>query len=99
MRSLFSKFGIVQTCIVNTDKRHAFIKMISRQDAIAAREGMESYKTGDMQLRVSFLSCALPAPLCSITLLAIANMHQKSRHVGGSDLGPATAVTIRLESV
>lgn len=51
LRSLFSKFGIVQTCIVNTDKRHAFIKMIGRQDAIAAREGMESYKTGDMQLR------------------------------------------------
>ncbi|KAL4927808.1 Nrd1 complex RNA-binding subunit [Aspergillus undulatus] len=51
LRSLFSKFGIVQTCIVNIDKRHAFIKMISRQDAISAREGMESYKTGDMQLR------------------------------------------------
>ncbi|GIJ85414.1 hypothetical protein Asppvi_004271 [Aspergillus pseudoviridinutans] len=51
LRSLFSKFGIVQTCIVNVDKRHAFIKMISRQDAISAREGMESYKSGDMQLR------------------------------------------------
>ncbi|KAL4801553.1 hypothetical protein BDV18DRAFT_148816 [Aspergillus unguis] len=51
LRSLFGKFGIVQTCIVNVDKRHAFIKMISRQDAINAREGMESYKTGDMQLR------------------------------------------------
>ncbi|KAL4870180.1 hypothetical protein BDV12DRAFT_166331 [Aspergillus spectabilis] len=51
LRSLFSKFGLVQTCIVNVDKRHAFIKMISRQDAISAREGMESYKTGDMQLR------------------------------------------------
>ncbi|KAL4812829.1 hypothetical protein BDW67DRAFT_169411 [Aspergillus spinulosporus] len=51
LRSLFSKYGVVQTCIVNVDKRHAFIKMISRQDAINAREGMESYKTGDMQLR------------------------------------------------
>ncbi|KAL2817230.1 hypothetical protein BDW59DRAFT_152826 [Aspergillus cavernicola] len=51
LRSLFGKFGLVQTCIVNTDKRHAFIKMISRQDAIQAREGMESYKSGDMQLR------------------------------------------------
>ncbi|EAW14681.1 Nrd1 complex RNA-binding subunit [Aspergillus clavatus NRRL 1] len=51
LRSLFGKFGIVQTCIVNIDKRHAFIKMISRQDAISAREGMESYKSGDMQLR------------------------------------------------
>ncbi|PYH98361.1 hypothetical protein BO71DRAFT_406191 [Aspergillus ellipticus CBS 707.79] len=51
LRSLFGKFGVVQTCIVNIDKRHAFIKMISRQDAISAREGMESYKSGDMQLR------------------------------------------------
>ncbi|RAL07309.1 Nrd1 complex RNA-binding subunit [Aspergillus homomorphus CBS 101889] len=51
LRSLFSKFGIVQTCIVNIDKRHAFIKMISRQDAVNARDGMESYKSGDMQLR------------------------------------------------
>ncbi|KAE8348249.1 hypothetical protein BDV28DRAFT_101551 [Aspergillus coremiiformis] len=51
LRSLFGKFGIVQTCIVNIDKRHAFIKMISRQDAVSARDGMESYKSGDMQLR------------------------------------------------
>ncbi|KAL5355445.1 hypothetical protein BJX96DRAFT_48851 [Aspergillus floccosus] len=51
LRSLFGKFGIVQTCIVNIDKRHAFIKMISRNDAVSAREGMESYKAGDMQLR------------------------------------------------
>ncbi|KAL2810233.1 hypothetical protein BJX63DRAFT_402808 [Aspergillus granulosus] len=51
LRSLFSRFGIVQTCIVNIDKRHAFIKMISRTDAVSARDGMESYKSGDMQLR------------------------------------------------
>ncbi|KAL3470392.1 hypothetical protein BJX99DRAFT_50275 [Aspergillus californicus] len=51
LRSLFGRFGLVQTCIVNVDKRHAFIKMICRQDAILAREGMESYKSGDMQLR------------------------------------------------
>ncbi|ODM19913.1 hypothetical protein SI65_04899 [Aspergillus cristatus] len=51
LRSLFGKFGIVQTCIVNIDKRHAFIKMICRNDAVNAREGMESYKSGDMQLR------------------------------------------------
>ncbi|OJJ44862.1 hypothetical protein ASPZODRAFT_17778 [Penicilliopsis zonata CBS 506.65] len=51
LRSLFNKFGLVQTCIVNIDKRHAFIKMISRKDAVLAREGMESYKSGDMQLR------------------------------------------------
>lgn len=48
LRDLFSKFGIVQTCIVNIDKRHAFIKMISRQDAISARDGMEFFRTGGM---------------------------------------------------
>lgn len=51
LRSLFSTFGTVQTCIVNTDKRHAFVKMINRQDALKARDGMEQYKSGDMQLR------------------------------------------------
>lgn len=51
LRSLFGRFGIVQTCIVNVDKRHAFIKMISRPDAVAAREGMESYRQAEMQLR------------------------------------------------
>ncbi|OQV03552.1 RNA recognition motif aka RRM, RBD, or RNP domain-containing protein isoform 5 [Cladophialophora immunda] len=54
LRGLFSKFGVVQTCIVNIDKRHAFIKMINRQDAESAREGMEEYKVGDMQLRTKW---------------------------------------------
>jgi protein NRD1 len=63
LRQLFGQFGIVQTCIVNVDKRHAFIKMISRTDAMQARDGMESYRTGDMQLRVSLLLLFSPSPL------------------------------------
>lgn len=55
LRALFNQYGVVQTCIVNVDKRHAFIKMINRRDAMNAREGMETYKSGDMQLRVSCL--------------------------------------------
>ncbi|KAL1998160.1 hypothetical protein VTN02DRAFT_6744 [Thermoascus thermophilus] len=51
LRQLFNKYGVVQTCIVNIDKRHAFVKMINRRDAVNAREGMETYKSGDMQLR------------------------------------------------
>ena len=43
----------MQTCIVNTDKRHAFVKMITRQDAMKAKEGMERFKSTEMQLRVS----------------------------------------------
>ena len=63
LRSLFNRHGLVQTCIVNVDKRHAFIKMINRNDAIRAREGMESYKTGEMQLRVSF-TCTIVVTIC-----------------------------------
>ena len=55
MRAIFSAFGLVQTCIVNVDKRHAFVKMITRQDAVAAKEGMERYKSTEMQLRVSLV--------------------------------------------
>ncbi|ETI24315.1 hypothetical protein G647_03684 [Cladophialophora carrionii CBS 160.54] len=54
LRSLFSAYGVVQTCIVNIDKRHAFIKMINRRDAESARAGMEEHKSGDMQLRTKW---------------------------------------------
>jgi protein NRD1 len=52
LRSLFDRFGKVQTCIVNKDKRHAFVKMVSRRDAVAAKDAMESNRTPDSQLRV-----------------------------------------------
>ncbi|KAK8107715.1 uncharacterized protein PG998_009728 [Apiospora kogelbergensis] len=47
LRNLFSQQGQVQTCIVNKDKRHAFVKMVTRRDAVAAKEAMESsqYRT------------------------------------------------------
>ncbi|CZT48864.1 related to RNA binding protein NRD1 protein [Rhynchosporium secalis] len=51
LRNLFAQFGRVQTCIVNKDKRHAFVKMITRQDAIAAKDAMEKNRTPDSQLR------------------------------------------------
>ncbi|KIW68274.1 hypothetical protein PV04_04231 [Phialophora macrospora] len=54
LRGLFSAYGVVQTCIVNIDKRHAFIKMINRRDAESARTGMEEHKSGDMQLRTKW---------------------------------------------
>ena len=57
LRSIFDKFGTVQTCIVNVDKRHAFVKMLTRDDAVRAKEGMERYRSQEMQLRVSFLMC------------------------------------------
>jgi len=42
IRNIFSRFGKVQTCIVNQDKRHAFVKMVNRRDAVAAKEGMDN---------------------------------------------------------
>ncbi|KAF2232082.1 hypothetical protein EV356DRAFT_525405 [Viridothelium virens] len=44
LRNIFSQFGQVQTVIVNLDKRHAFVKMASRKDAVAAKGGMENNK-------------------------------------------------------
>ncbi|KAI9670167.1 MAG: hypothetical protein M1817_004504 [Caeruleum heppii] len=54
LRNVFSRFGQVQTCIVNQEKRHGFVKMISRVDALAAKEGMENFKPQDMQLRTKW---------------------------------------------
>lgn len=48
IRDIFSRFGNVQTCIVNLDKRHAFVKMVNRQDALTAKAGMEVIKDPDV---------------------------------------------------
>jgi protein NRD1 len=60
LRSLFAPYGIVQTCIVNVDKRHAFVKMLYRKDAVIARTAMEEYKDGNNQLRVSHFCLSRP---------------------------------------
>lgn len=54
LKSLFAKFGVVQTCIVNVDKRHAFVKMINRKDTESARYGMEEYRDNGTQLRTKY---------------------------------------------
>ena len=89
---MFAQFGTVQTCIVNQEKRHGFIKMISRADALAAKDGMENYRPPDMQLRVSSENSdphlLLPCP-CADHL----------RHAGVLALGLATVATIKPASV
>ena len=45
IQSLFERFGRVQTCIANREKRHAFVKMTSRTDALTAKAGMEEMQT------------------------------------------------------
>lgn len=52
LRSIFDRLGKVQTCIVNKDKRHAFVKMISRGDAEKAKTAMEkNHQSGSMRTR------------------------------------------------
>lgn len=51
LRNIFNRFGAVQTCIVNKEKRHAFVKMYTRKDAISAKEAMEDGRSPDAQLR------------------------------------------------
>lgn len=41
IQEVFERFGRVQTCIANRDKRHAFVKMTTRNYALAAKQGME----------------------------------------------------------
>jgi len=55
LRELFSRFGGVQSIIMNQEKRCAFLKMYTREGAINAREGMEQFPTDDTTIRV-FLS-------------------------------------------
>lgn len=52
LHALFSQFGGVQSIIMNHDKRCAFLKMFTREGAINARAGMESYQTDDTTIRV-----------------------------------------------
>ena len=59
LRRIIEQYGRVQTCIVQKEKRHAFVKMISRIDAIQAKDAMEASRTPDSQLRVRFLATAL----------------------------------------
>ena len=56
LRGIFSRFGQVQTCIVNNEKRHAFVKMCTRQEAVNARDGMERVRDPDVLARARQVS-------------------------------------------
>lgn len=66
LRAIFGRYGTVQTCIVNKDKRHAFVKMLTRKDAELAKTSMEDNRHIDIPLRVSFFFC----PLADVVMLA-----------------------------
>jgi len=52
LREWFGRFGEVQSVITNPEKRCAFLKMYTRDGAVAAREGMETFPTDDTVIRV-----------------------------------------------
>lgn len=47
IESLFSRFGRVQTIIANRDKRHAFVKMSTRQEALLAKKRLEELQNAN----------------------------------------------------
>ncbi|KAF4512824.1 hypothetical protein G6O67_000162 [Ophiocordyceps sinensis] len=51
LRSMFVRFGTVQTCIVNKEKRHAFVKMLTRKDALHAKDSTEDTRNLELPLR------------------------------------------------
>lgn len=70
LRGIFGRYGTVQTCIVNKDKRHAFVKMLTRQDAVRAKDAMEDARGLEYPLRVSAsqaLYCVISNVLTPIT--------------------------------
>ena len=89
IRTIFARFGRVQTCIVNQDKRHAFVKMLTRPDAVAAKEGMDSLQDSVAQskARQVRMACRISSMLTNFV-----------RPAGVSDLDHAIAATIRLAS-
>jgi len=52
LHRIFSRFGLVQSAIVNNEKRHAFVKMCNRNEAVAARDGMESMTDPEITSKV-----------------------------------------------
>jgi protein NRD1 len=43
LKAFFGQFGTVQSVIVNHEKRHAFLKMITHAEALATRQAVASY--------------------------------------------------------
>lgn len=42
IHDLFGRFGVVASCITNRDKRHAFVKMTTREHTLNAKAGVEA---------------------------------------------------------
>jgi hypothetical protein len=86
IRSIFSRFGQVQTCIVNLEKRHAFVKMLTRPDAVHAKEGMDNLQDPIAQ------SKARQVCIARVSQYLYADSH---RHAGELASAPETAATTK----
>ena len=89
IRSIFSRFGRVQTCIVNQDKRHAFVKMLTRPDAVAAKQGMDNLNDPAAQSKARQVRMPIPRAACRTN---------NRRQDGVLALALVTAVTTRRAS-
>ena len=89
IRAIFSRFGRVQTCIVNQDKRHAFVKMLTRPDAVAAKEGMDSLQDPVAQSK---------ARQVILTLIKCSMTADTNRHAGELASAPETVATTAVAS-
>ncbi|KAH9832747.1 protein NRD1-like [Teratosphaeria destructans] len=47
IEALFERFGRVQTCIAQKEKRHAFVKMTTRQHAVNAKQGVDALQAAN----------------------------------------------------
>ena len=87
IQDVFSQVGPVQSVIINKEKRHAFVKMLTRDYAVEAKRAMSEYKAGGLALRVS---TSLPTSLERPT--------NRCRHAGVLASAPETAATTSTAS-
>lgn len=85
----------MQSVIINKEKRHAFVKMLTRELAIEAKRTMGEYKAGGLALRVSHL---IPLPFPPSHVISNKEKHTLTpapRPAGASASAPETAATTK----
>ncbi|CAI4218154.1 unnamed protein product [Parascedosporium putredinis] len=83
LQDLFGRVGKVQSVIINKEKRHAFVKMLTREGAVVAKETMGEYKSGGLALRTRWGVGFGPRDCCDyetgISLIPIARLTEADR--------------------
>ncbi|KEZ41852.1 hypothetical protein SAPIO_CDS6659 [Scedosporium apiospermum] len=83
LHDLFSRVGHVQSVIINKEKRHAFVKMLTREYAIEAKNSMGEYKSGGLALRTRWGVGFGPRDCCDyetgISVIPIARLTEADR--------------------